>query len=153
MNINKNSFIVLGLVFGVSVLLYVLDVPISPTALDQIPTVIPTSVAPQSQTTPSSVPVTNIYRQYIENIQYFVKRRAETMTVQIYLDGQIVTDLNLTQVASNGESQQYQDDFAAEVKTLVIGKNINEIQVTRIAGASYTSNAFMEALSKIKSTL
>ncbi|MFZ2025949.1 MAG: FMN-binding protein [Microgenomates group bacterium] len=152
MNVKKNSFIVLGLVFGVSVLLYILDVPISPITHDAIPTVIPITISP-SQPAPSSIPVTATYRQFQESISYYVKRRAESMTVQIYLEGQIVKDLQLNQVASNGESQQYQDAFAAEIKTLVVGKNINELQIDRIAGASYTSNAFMEALTKIKSTL
>lgn len=152
MNIKKDSLIVLGLVFGVSVLLYILDVPISSSTLDLIPTATPT-LTNQSQKIPSSTPDTNTYRQFQESVSYYVKRRAETMTVLIHLEGKTVKDLQLTQVASNGESQQYQDGFATEIKTFVIGKNINEIQVTRVAGASYTSNAFMEALSKIKSTL
>lgn len=152
MNIKKNSLIVLGLVLGVSVLLYILDVPIAPTALEYTPTAIPT-LPQQSQTTPSSTPPTNNYKQMQESIQYYVKRRAETLTITLSLEGKIIKNLELTQVATNGESQQYQDGFASEIKTTVVGKNIDEINVTRVAGASYTSSAFMDALSKIKAAL
>lgn len=152
MNIKKNSFIVLGLVLGVSVLLYILDVPIAPTSPEYVPTTVPT-LPQRSQTMPSSVPPTNNYKQMQESVQYYVKRRAETLTVVLSLEGRTIKDLELSQVATNGESQQYQDGFAAEIRTMVVGKNIDEINVTRVAGASYTSNAFMEALSKIKSTL
>lgn len=152
MNIKKNSFIVLGLVFGVSVLLYILDVPIAPAASEYIPTTAPT-LPQRSQTIPSSTPPTDTYKQIQESIQYYVKRRAETLTVLLFLEGRTIKNIELSQVATNGESQQYQDGFAAEIKTMVVGKNIDEINVSRVAGASYTTGAFMEALSKIKSTL
>lgn len=152
MNIKRDSFIVLGLVFGVSVLLYILDVPITRTSLEYTPTAIPTLLQ-QSQTTPTSTPSTTSYKQMQESIQYYVKRRAETLTVKLFMEGKTIRNLELSQIATNVESQQYQDGFAAEIKTVVVGKSIDEINVSRVAGASYTSDAFMEAISKIKSTL
>ena len=86
-------------------------------------------------------------------MDYTVRRIPESITVNITLDGTTVTDLQLTQNTNNGESAVYQDAFLSEIKPSVVGKNIKDINVSRVAGASYTTDAFMQAIQKIQTKM
>jgi len=76
-------------------------------------------------------------------------RESIKLTVTI-MDG-IITSTSLDEKASNGEAKEYQDDFDSGYKTLVVGKNIDEVSLSRVAGSSLTSNGFNDALDEIKS--
>ena len=161
MNIKKNSLIMLGLVFGVSVILYALDVPMNTsiktnnTSTTSIPTAIPTSASPTPipSTQPTPLSTTSSIKHVSETVDYTVRRIPESITVNITLDGTTVTDLQLTQNTNNGESAVYQDAFLSEIKPSVVGKNIKDINVSRVAGASYTTDAFMQAIQKIQTKM
>jgi len=172
MNIKKNSFIVLGLVLGVSVILYIFDVPIVPSSSRLVPTIaiptvtpdlIPLTLPTETQTPnrPTSISIMPLAtstvvpstRQFTEKVDYSVRNFSESITLNMTLNGTIITDLQVSQNASNGDSASYQDAFAAEIKSVVVGKNIKDINVSAIAGASYTTAAFMQAISKIQSSI
>lgn len=154
---------VLGLVFGVSVILYIFDVPIIPSSTQITPTVSIPTIIPSQQTggitnIPSIAPTTILptstaLRTLSETVNYSVRRIPENMAVSIMLNGTTVTDLQLSQNPGSGESAGYQDAFAAEIKSYVIGKNIKDINVSRIAGASYTTDAFMQAIKKMQTNI
>ena len=48
------------------------------------------------------------------------------------------------------ESQQYQSAFIGGIADQVVGKDIDEVSVSRVAGSSLTSGGFMKALAEIK---
>ena len=65
-------------------------------------------------------------------------------------DGGVIDDVTVTPKAS-GTSKQYQDKFAGGIADEVVGKNIDEIDVSKVAGSSLTSGGFNEAVDQIKS--
>lgn len=170
MNIKKNSFMVLGLVFGVSVIFYLLDMPTVPSSTQMtptvsIPTIIPTQQIVQVTITPMPTaptvitpkvalsPTVSSLKRLSETVDYTVRGIPESITVRIALDGTTVTDLQLSQNPGSGESAGYQDAFASEIKSYVVGKNLKDINVSYVAGASYTTDAFMQAVNKMKTSI
>lgn len=162
----------LGLVFGVSVLLYIFDVSVRTSPKIQIvpqtslPTVIPTTqpiittavsrtiVSPTSAQAiiPTAIPTRGLQR-LSHSIDYTVRGIPEHMIVIVTLQGTTVADLQLTQNTDNEESASYQDAFYSVIKQSVVGKNIKDINVSRVAGASYTTDAFMKAINTIQSKI
>ncbi|MHD0330680.1 hypothetical protein ACY18M_17150, partial [Proteus mirabilis] len=55
------------------------------------------------------------------------------------------------QQGQRGESREYQAKFASGFKTLVVGKKIDEVSLSRVAGSSLTSGGFNAALADIES--
>jgi hypothetical protein len=74
----------------------------------------------------------------------------ESIALTVTLENSIIKDIDLEQQASGGDTEVYQAKFASGYKPLVIGKNIDEVKLTRVAGSSLTSNGFNEALKQIK---
>jgi uncharacterized protein with FMN-binding domain len=65
-------------------------------------------------------------------------------------DGGVIDDVTVTPKAS-GTSKQYQDKFAGGIADEIVGKNIDDIDVTKVAGSSLTSGGFNQAVEQIKS--
>lgn len=72
-----------------------------------------------------------------------------SMNVSLTLEDDTVTESNIVYVdkASNSPSVKR---FEAAYRNEVIGKNIDTINLSRVGGASLTSNAFNQALTTIK---
>lgn len=69
-----------------------------------------------------------------------------TMTVA----DNIVTEVEVAPGAS-GTSLSYQQQFIAGIDASVVGKSLNDIEVTKVSGSSLTSGGFNKALAQIKS--
>lgn len=65
-------------------------------------------------------------------------------------DGGVVDDVTVTPKAS-GTSRQYQEEFAGGIADEIVGKNIDDLDVGKVAGSSLTSGGFNQALDQIKS--
>ena len=74
----------------------------------------------------------------------------ESVSVSITLDDDVVTAVTVTPHATSGNSKQYQTQFASGIAGEVVGKDIAELDVSRVAGSSLTSGGFNEALEQIK---
>ncbi len=61
-----------------------------------------------------------------------------------------VTEVEVAPGAS-GTSLSYQQQFIAGIDQEVVGKSLNDIEVTKVSGSSLTSGGFNEALAQIKS--
>ncbi len=70
------------------------------------------------------------------------------LTVDIK-DGKIAST-SLVKHPSAGASAQFQAEFADNYESLVVGKSVNEVHLTRVAGSSLTSGGFNAALEQIK---
>jgi len=78
----------------------------------------------------------------------------ETIEVKIDLDGQNrISSVETTHSGSDRQSARYQQDFDSEYKQFVVGKSIDEVNISRVAGASLTTDAFMEAINQIKNEI
>ncbi|MFB2586432.1 FMN-binding protein [Herbiconiux liukaitaii] len=74
----------------------------------------------------------------------------EEIDVSLTLEGDIITAVTVTPEATNPNSVNYQNQFADGIAAVVEGKNIDEIDVSRVAGSSLTSGGFNEAVETIK---
>ncbi len=74
----------------------------------------------------------------------------EEVTVSITLVDGIVTATSSTAVAKAPVSAKFQEEFINSYQNLVVGKNINEVQLDKVAGSSLTPKGFNEAVNQIK---
>lgn len=81
---------------------------------------------------------------------YETPETTEDLTVTLTLKNDIVTDVSFTGTQHVHETRQYQAQFASGYKQFVVGKNIDDISVSRVSGSSLTSGGFMAALAQIK---
>ena len=71
--------------------------------------------------------------------------------LSITIKNNIVSSATFTPMAMSGSSSRYQMMFNQGFQSQVVGKNIDQVSVGVVNGASLTSMAFMNALQKIKS--
>ncbi|WP_457950605.1 FMN-binding protein [Pseudarthrobacter sp. alpha12b] len=81
---------------------------------------------------------------------YVSPNGTETVGVQLTLAAGNVTDVQITQHPSNPNTRKFQGQFAGGIAAQVVGKNIDELNVSKVAGSSLTSGGFNQALEKIK---
>ena len=81
---------------------------------------------------------------------YLTPGGSESIDVMITLVNGKVTEASLTQNAITGESKEFQSRFASGYKAEVVGKNVDEINLSRVAGSSLTPVGFNSAIEDIK---
>ena len=82
---------------------------------------------------------------------YVSPNGTETVGVQLTLAAGTVTDVQITQHPSNPNTRKFQGEFAGGIAAQVVGRNIDELNVSKVAGSSLTSGGFNKALEQIKS--
>ena len=87
---------------------------------------------------------------YTEKGRYVSPGGAESVDVTVTIANDIITSATVTGNASRGESKQYQAEFISGFKRAVVGKDIDEVSLSRVAGSSLTSNGFNTAIKLIK---
>lgn len=113
----------------------------------------PTTQNTQPQTTnPSTNTSAASYKNgtYTKTGSYSTPGGRESIEVTVTLANDIVTDASVKGGASSGEAKQYQNEFISGYKTAVVGKDVDEVSLSRVAGSSLTSNGFNAALKLIK---
>lgn len=75
----------------------------------------------------------------------------EKVGVTVTLKNSIVETVAIQTFGSNDEAKQYQASFKSGISDVVVGKNVNDISVSRVASSSLTSTGFNRALETIKS--
>lgn len=70
--------------------------------------------------------------------------------VTITLANGVITDSTFEGRAQDATSQRFQGEFADNYKQLIVGKNIDEVSLTKVSGSSLTPIGFTEALEEIK---
>ena len=64
-------------------------------------------------------------------------------------DGKI-SDIKVTPEATNGTSKGFQAKFAGGIADEVVGKSLDELDVSKVSGSSLTSQGFNQAIDQIK---
>jgi uncharacterized protein with FMN-binding domain len=82
---------------------------------------------------------------------YVSPNGTERVGVQLTLASGTVTDVQITQHPSNPNTRKFQGEFAGGIAAQVVGRNIDELKVSKVAGSSLTSGGFNQALEQIKS--
>lgn len=81
---------------------------------------------------------------------YATPESVETITVTVTLADDVVTEVEVVGDPQKSESQQFQSQFIGGISAEVVGKDIDEISVSRVAGSSLTSGGFNQAIDTIK---
>lgn len=104
-----------------------------------------------------SVPVTTTTQAvyvdgtYSAEATYTSPAGVDTISVTLTLVDDVVTDVTATGDAVDRQAVQFQDRFSAAIAAEVVGKDIADLNVSRVAGASLTSTGFNAALEQIRS--
>ena len=88
---------------------------------------------------------------YSADGSYATPDSVETISVTVTLEDDVITAVEVTGDPQKRESEQYQSQFIGGIADVVVGQDIDEIQVSRVAGSSLTSGGFNEAIETIKS--
>lgn len=87
---------------------------------------------------------------YTASGSYATPESVEEITVTVTLADDVITAVEVTGNPTKRESEQYQGQFIGGIEDAVVGKSIDEISVSRVAGSSLTSGGFNEAIEVIK---
>ena len=87
---------------------------------------------------------------YTADGSYNTPESVETITVTVTLESDVVTAVEVTGNPQKSESEQYQGQFIGGISDVVVGQDIDEISVSRVAGSSLTSGGFNQAIEAIK---
>lgn len=74
----------------------------------------------------------------------------ETVGVQLTLANGTVSAVEITEHPSNPNTRKFQGQFASGIADQVVGKSLDEINVSKVAGSSLTSGGFNQAVEAIK---
>lgn len=75
----------------------------------------------------------------------------EKVGVELTLAADKVSAVNITTHPSNPNTKKFQGEFASGIAAQIVGKSIDELNVSKVAGSSLTSGGFNEAVENIKS--
>lgn len=74
----------------------------------------------------------------------------ETIDVQLTLSDNQVADVAVTSNPTNPYTQRFQGEFVDGIHEVVVGKPIDELNVSRVGGSSLTSGGFRDAVEQIR---
>lgn len=87
---------------------------------------------------------------YSAEASYLSPAGEESITVELTLEGDVVTDITVTPEAVDPQARTFQERFAGGIADIVVGKDIDTLDVSRVAGSSLTSAGFATAIEAIK---
>lgn len=107
---------------------------------------------PIPSTEPKNTMVQASYKDgiYTQVGDYTSPGGAEQIDVKLTLKNGLVTEAEVTPKAERPYSVKWQGVFAANFKTLVVGKNIKDLNLGKVSGSSLTPKGFNDAVEKIK---
>lgn len=113
------------------------------------------SISPSASPSSSTESTTNSSSElkdgtYSATGSYQTPGGQESIGVTVTLTGGTITDASVTQQGKTGEAEEYQAKFASGFKSQVVGKKIDEVSLTRVAGSSLTPNGFNNAIDDIE---
>jgi uncharacterized protein with FMN-binding domain len=73
-----------------------------------------------------------------------------TVKVALTISDGTISKVDVTPGATNGTSKQYQTQFAGGIGEQVVGKSLDDLDVSKVAGSSLTSQGFNDAIDQIK---
>lgn len=87
---------------------------------------------------------------YTADGAYQTPETVEQISVTLTLADGVVTDVEVTGDPQAPETERYQGEFIDGIADEVVGKPIDELNVSRVAGSSLTSGGFNDAVDAIK---
>ena len=87
---------------------------------------------------------------YTADGSYQTPETVEEISVTLTLADGVVTDVEVTGDPKAPETTRYQGEFIDGIAAEVVGKPIDDLNVSRVAGSSLTSGGFNTAVESIK---
>lgn len=87
---------------------------------------------------------------YTAEGSYQTPETVESISVTLTIADGVVTDVEVTGDPQAPETEQYQGQFIDGIAGEVVGKRLDELDVSRVAGSSLTSGGFNQAVEAIK---
>lgn len=87
---------------------------------------------------------------YTADGSYQAPSGTESITVELTLVDDTVTDITVTPHATDPTAKGMQTNFASGIADQVVGQDIDQLNVTRVSGSSLTSGGFKIAIAAIK---
>jgi hypothetical protein len=124
--------------------------PNKSTSPSRTPTTLGASAAPAASLATSS----RSYKDgtYSAQGSYNSPGGPETVDVSLTLKSGSVTDSTVTTSGNSPTGKHYQSMFIDGYKSLVTGKSIDDINLSKVSGSSLTSEGFDNAVAKIKTS-
>ena len=88
--------------------------------------------------------------QYQASGSYRSPGGEESIDVTLSLTNGVITDIAVTPNATLPNSIAFQNMFTEGIKEQVMGKHIDDLDITHVSGSSLTPKGFNEALEQIK---
>lgn len=112
----------------------------------------PTTTSSQSNEEMASEKTSDTYKDGVYEVDgnYISPGGAEEIGVALTLEDGIIVDSSVEVKATRDISVAMQTDFASHYKEQVIGKNIDDVMLTKVSGSSLTPKGFNDAVGKIK---
>ncbi len=127
---------------------------VSAVSSDQPSTNTETPATPSSgSTSPSagSSSSTSSYKDgtYKATAEYYVPHGSNSITVNVSIKDGSITKVSATHDYADRESGMYVDSFDSSISSKAVGQKINGLSLSRVGGASLTTDAFDEVISSI----
>ncbi|SEB56256.1 FMN-binding protein [Microbacterium hydrocarbonoxydans] len=87
---------------------------------------------------------------YTADGSYQTPETVEKISVTLTIADGLVEDVEVTGDPQAPETERYQGEFIDGIADEVVGKSLDEIEVSRVAGSSLTSGGFNDAVGSIK---
>lgn len=116
--------------------------------MTQEPTGQQQSQQPSPQTTTQATPFKDGTYAVVGN--YMSPGGQEELGVTVTLANGLITDVIVEPKATRPMSKTRQADFAANYQPMVMGKNIADVQLSKVSGSSLSPKGFNDAIEKIK---
>jgi uncharacterized protein with FMN-binding domain len=87
---------------------------------------------------------------YSADGSYNAPSGTESITVEVTLADDKITDITVTPHATDPTAKGHQAEFVGGIADQVVGKDIDTLNVTKVSGSSLTSGGFKIAIAAIK---
>lgn len=87
---------------------------------------------------------------YEAEAEYSNPAGVSKVKVELTLADGKISDITVTPEATNGTSKGFQAKFAGGIADEVVGKSLDELDVSKVSGSSLTSQGFNQAIEQIK---
>ena len=108
------------------------------------------ATAPVTETPEEAADTTYTDGTYTDTGSYTAPSGTETIEVTITLKDDTIESVQVVGEATDPQAKLHQGEFINGIAGVVVGKNIDEIQVDKVGGSSLTSAGFNAAVDAIK---
>lgn len=110
-----------------------------------------TATSPTTATTPTPVAASSGYKDgtYTKTAGYSVPHDQNSITVTIVVKNGAITSVSDNHDYGSNESSRYISRFDSAISSKVVGQKLGSVSLSRVGGASLTTNGFLSALSAI----